>query len=330
MAYLRASVVLCTPTVDTVKLLGQTATQIVLLPERRARPTCLHRSGWTSKMARRRSQNISPALLGTVIVLGIIGWALKKATELWQALTPVSAVAVGLVVAAPVILFIFVRLRRSMQKKADQQAMLRAAAAITDEHLQTLLKRRIQLLRYDSYGKQQAEGWLKELNYFINSQIAPTLAEGEQQALRIGHEALLLTIAERVEQAAATTSAFANFSVRMTPSEFEAYCAEELRRVGWHAYVTRGSRDQGIDVVATKDGRKLILQCKLYTAPVGNKAVQEAYAGKAFEGAQYAAVVSNSPYTPSAQQLAATNGVILLHYSELAKVDGILGHRLLT
>lgn len=275
-------------------------------------------------MARRRSQNIPPGLLGAAIILGIVAWIFQKADQLWQQLTPGATAAIGFAITAPVILVIVLRVRRSMKKEADHQSMLRKAAATTSEHLQTLLRRRVQLLRYDPYGKPQLDGWLKELNYFVTSQIAPVLSEGEQLALATYHDVLVLTITRTVEEAAEKTSVFSSFSSRMTPSEFEAYCAEELRRVGWQAYVTRGSRDQGIDVVASKNGTKLILQCKLYTAPVGNKAVQEAYAGKAYENAQFAAVVSNSPYTPSAQQLAATNGVLLLHYSELANIEARL------
>lgn len=284
-------------------------------------------------MARRRRQNIPPALLGTLIVLGAVGWLFNNIGELWQQITPGGEALIGLIILAPVAIFIVKRIKRHIEEQdrlreaeEDRESMLRKAASTTDGHLRALLKRRVQLIRHDAYGKPQTDEWLKELKYFISSQVAPTLNEGEQRALLWGHDALLLTIAERIEEAATKTSAFVNFSSRMTPSEFEAYCAEELRRVGWQAYVTRGGRDQGIDVVATKSGIKLILQCKLYTAPVGNKAVQEVFAGKAFEGAQYAAVVSNSPYTPSAQQLAATNGVLLLHYSDLARIETRLVH----
>src|ERR1700730_11505635 len=66
-------------------------------------------------------------------------------------------------------------------------------------------------------------------------------------------------------------------------------------------------RDQGVDVVAEKNGIRLVLQCKLYSRPVGNKAVQEAAAARAHEAADYGVVVSNNRYTQDAQQLASTN-----------------------
>ena len=39
------------------------------------------------------------------------------------------------------------------------------------------------------------------------------------------------------------------------------------------------------------------------------------------EKADLAAVVSNQSYTPSAKALGASNGVVLLHYTDLAKDD---------
>jgi len=106
--------------------------------------------------------------------------------------------------------------------------------------------------------------------------------------------------------------------------DFEKLCAEELTRIGWNAIATNGGADQGIDVIATRKEKKLILQCKLYGSAVGNKAVQEAISGKAFESADYAAVVAPNGFTKSAYELALKAGVLLLHPSELGKIDNML------
>ena len=64
---------------------------------------------------------------------------------------------------------------------------------------------------------------------------------------------------------------------------FEHYCAGLLRRNGFHhVEVTRGSGDQGIDILAWKHRKKYGIQCKCYSYYLGNKAIQEAYAGMKF------------------------------------------------
>ena len=109
------------------------------------------------------------------------------------------------------------------------------------------------------------------------------------------------------------------------PVEFEERCAEAMRLAGWSAHTTKGSGDQGVDVLAELNQVRVVLQCKRYAANVGNKAVQEAFAAKCFVQANYAAVVTNSKFTPSARALAAATGVLLLHFTDLARPNTLFG-----
>ena len=99
--------------------------------------------------------------------------------------------------------------------------------------------------------------------------------------------------------------------------EFEHWVAENLKTFGWDAKATSGSGDQGIDVIATKDGKTVGLQCKLFSSPVGNKAVQEAHAGKTFHQMDVVGVMSNASYTKSAKALATDTGVKLLSHHDI-------------
>ena len=94
--------------------------------------------------------------------------------------------------------------------------------------------------------------------------------------------------------------------------EFEEYVATGLKSFGWDAKATQGSGDQGIDVIAVKDGLSLGIQCKRYSGSVGNKAIQEAYSGMKHFGLDKAAVLTNANFTKSAKELAASTGVLLL------------------
>ncbi|MFC3179359.1 restriction endonuclease [Cypionkella sinensis] len=64
--------------------------------------------------------------------------------------------------------------------------------------------------------------------------------------------------------------------------EFEHWVAAKLKFYGWKAEVTRGSGDQGVDVIAVRLGKQVGIQCKRFSGSVGNGAVQEAIAGKHF------------------------------------------------
>ncbi len=114
------------------------------------------------------------------------------------------------------------------------------------------------------------------------------------------------------------------FHSDMSPEEFERYCASVLRERKWDARVTPASGDQGVDIVADKRGLRIVLQCKKYSKPVGNRAVQEIVAGIAHRDAQRGVVVATSGYTASAVKLAASNEVLLLHHSELHRIDRLL------
>ena len=109
-----------------------------------------------------------------------------------------------------------------------------------------------------------------------------------------------------------------------TPYEFENHCAKMLIAQGFKANVTKKSGDQGVDVIAEKNGIKIAIQCKKYNQPVGNKAVQEINAGKVFYKTDYAAVVTNNTYTPSARKLAANCNVMLLHIDDLSKLNELV------
>lgn len=105
--------------------------------------------------------------------------------------------------------------------------------------------------------------------------------------------------------------AYASFDY-MEGHEFEYFCADVLRSNGFtNVEVTKGSGDQGIDILAEKDGIKYAIQCKCYNSDIGTKAVQEAFSGKTFYNCHISVVMTNRYFTPAAKQLADKNGVIL-------------------
>lgn len=102
--------------------------------------------------------------------------------------------------------------------------------------------------------------------------------------------------------------------------EFEDYIANTLREDGWETRLTKKSGDQGLDVFVYDENYKVALQCKRYSYPVGNSAIQEIHAAADFIGASHAVVITTSTYTSSAKELAEALGVILLHENELLTI----------
>lgn len=98
----------------------------------------------------------------------------------------------------------------------------------------------------------------------------------------------------------------------MEGHDFEYYCAELLKKRGFQdVEVTRGSGDYGIDILAEKEGVTYAVQCKCYTAPVGVKAIQEAYAGKAYYDRMVGAVLTNQYFTQPAVEAAGRLKILL-------------------
>ncbi len=94
--------------------------------------------------------------------------------------------------------------------------------------------------------------------------------------------------------------------------KFEQVCARRLRRNGYrHVTVTQESGDQGLDIIAWRRGKKYGIQCKYYSHPVGNKAVQEAHAGASFYDCEVAVVMTNTTFTRQAEELAQRTSVKL-------------------
>lgn len=98
----------------------------------------------------------------------------------------------------------------------------------------------------------------------------------------------------------------------MEGHKFEHFCADVLKKNGFDkTTVTQDSGDQGIDIIAERDGVKYAFQCKCYSEAVGNHAVQEVYAGKTFYNCHVGIVLTNRDFTPSAIRLAEKNGILL-------------------
>lgn len=212
--------------------------------------------------------------------------------------------------------------------------------SITQQHIHILALKQDQTVSQDDYGNYIVDKWLQALDYFIDNVlckddlVAAYLAgnvngmdvETIGDIRRSQTRQLLVDAVSEYKIAQREINAHLSVDVEsLDPIQYEHHCADLLRNSGWDTRVTQASSDQGIDVIASYGNIKAVLQCKKYSQPVGNAAVQEIIAGKQFEQAHVAAVVSNATFTQSAKQLANATGVFLLHHSELPELAARVG-----
>lgn len=107
----------------------------------------------------------------------------------------------------------------------------------------------------------------------------------------------------------------------MTGEEFEKFCIVILSKNNFiNVKQTKSSGDQGVDILAEKDGIKYAIQCKCYSKPVGNHAIQEVYSGKDYYNCHIGAVLTNQTFTESAITLANKTNILLWDRKVLNKL----------
>jgi restriction system protein len=199
-----------------------------------------------------------------------------------------------------------------------------ALDAIIAHHIEDLKRSYAVLVQHDNAGKPVLRKWRAHVDLFLANVARPALRGGNRRMLNKCWSLAVRRVTELATCSLKQKPADLPFSPVLSPSEYEGFCANELRGAGWTVFQTPLVGDQGVDLIAEKDGARVALQCKLYTSPVGNKAVQEIAAGRVHHRARYGVVVTNNRYTDAAKSLASTNRIHLLHHTQLPSLEQIL------
>ncbi len=93
-----------------------------------------------------------------------------------------------------------------------------------------------------------------------------------------------------------------NSPMKLSPTDYEKLCALLLEKNGWKTELTKATGDYGADIIASKRGTKIVVQCKQWTDAVGVKAVQEVH---------------------SAKELASKLGILLLSHNDLIDLKSL-------
>lgn len=215
--------------------------------------------------------------------------------------------------------------------KVEQTLVHAIALAKIHPHLATLRRKKTQNIYKDDYGVAHTKNWIKECEYFIDvvllplSHPLPVFLKSTAYYDLLNDQSNSRTIEYWVKYLddlvdAGDSRIYLNDLELMSGHDYETFVGNIVEDCNWLVQVTKGSGDQGADVIAERDGVRIVIQCKLYASTVGNKAVQEVFAAKSFYDCDYAFVVSNSTYTPSARKIAERTEVQLLHHDELPQI----------
>ena len=262
------------------------------------------------------------------LILTVILFILFTALAIWglsfdftRTISMLLLLVMGLAAAV-----VFWTILSANKKNSNVKLRLEDATALINRHVEALARERIKLIRVDVYGIADTSKWDAEIQRFIDKIIIPELfAKDFAIGKRLIDPILRNIIEEKSRLRAIAIERDLSFAKDMTPQDFERWCTKIMLSNGWKATTTKTTGDQGADVIAEKEGTRLVLQCKLYGTPVGNKAVQEAFAAQHHYRAKASAVLTNTTFTASAIALAATTGVLLLHYSDLGRLDALIG-----
>ncbi len=107
---------------------------------------------------------------------------------------------------------------------------------------------------------------------------------------------------------------------KLNGHQFEDYLKELFNILGYQVIRTKGSGDQGADLIIKKDGTKTVVQAKKYSGSVTNKAIQEVVASKKHYSADRGMVVTTGKFTKSAIDLAKSNKVDLWDKKKLKQI----------
>ena len=232
------------------------------------------------------------------------------------------------------------RMQAREQEERNEETFRELSKSILDksceligEHRFALKRNRLRKIRRDDYGLLIKDAWIEEFNYFYNNLIlkdgliVDNLIRIERDygvdVLNAAKVDFFNVCFDYVESFLERDESDSFFKVS-DGDDYEVYCGDVLKGAGWSVDFTPATGDQGVDLIARKNGASVAIQCKYYSSPVGNAAVQEVVAGKLFYGADFSVVVSSSRYTRSARELASISNVVLLHHEQLSSLDDFL------
>lgn len=214
------------------------------------------------------------------------------------------------------------------------------------KHSTVLTRKRDRTIFHDEYGHEVRDTWEREKAYFCEKVLVVemwaiarhflgdrastcwnwALLTAEAQPGSLRYEDLWSEAIEAIlDEVQHSTISDQVLEPDADGLAYEAYVAHLVSELGWSAELTKSTGDHGADVIASRNGLRVAIQCKHYAGKVGNKAVQEVFSAARFYDCDVGVVISNSEFTSAARQAAQKLGILLVHHDEMQSTLESLG-----
>ena len=88
----------------------------------------------------------------------------------------------------------------------------------------------------------------------------------------------------------------------LSPEQFEEWCAVRLREQGYQVTAVGGQSDQGVDLIAEREGARMAVQCKRWfgVRQVGEPQIRDLFGAMQHERASSGMVLTTGQFSPAA------------------------------
>lgn len=202
----------------------------------------------------------------------------------------------------------------------------------TLKYKHVLYEKKRQLTRVNEYGFEDTKEWDAEVTTFAREVVGhhPQTANGNPAlAVALIHLVSAFMVDSALKDAAEGTTHSSGPAEPVVSStrkgiDFEQHCMSVLQEGGWAPVSTPKTGDKGVDIVATKRGLRIAVQCKSWGANVGSSAVQQIYTGSKFYDADAAVLLSETPLTAQAEEIARKLHVIAATVEDIPTLEVII------
>jgi len=256
--------------------------------------------------------DLSNVISGIIVFYAIFlisDWYVNRA-EFWR------WVVYGFLVVLLIILIIF--LKKKYKNFYEKRLISNVKLKGQEEYLNNFIN------RFGSEGKNN--GWNYRNYNFSFDRICDLEKVLRESGVKLGSKDIYLILRyyigrkeEKITRASIVKEP--SFFSRLTGTEFEKLLNRLFESMGYTVQLIGKTGDQGGDLIANKNGERILIQAKCYKDwSVGNSAVQQVTGALKFYDCSKAMVVCTSYFTPEAVSLAKANGVELMSKNRVSEL----------